>query len=78
MKGAIVLQKKLHELLDSCFASGTQTILEPIASELRDTQSTLPISSTDQYTKTLGLEWNSARDQFRFTVSELPPIETMT
>ena len=58
--------------------SNNPSVLESIAPELRDAQSTLPISSTEQYTKTVGLEWNSAYDQFRLTVSELLPIETMT
>ena len=30
------------------------------------------------YTKTLGLEWNTATDTFRVTVSRLLPSETVT
>ena len=58
--------------------SNNPSILESIAPKLRDAQSTLPLSNTDQYTKTLGLEWNSAHDKFCLTVSELLLIETIT
>ena len=83
-EGAITLQRELHELLARGgfllrkWNSNSPSVLESISPELRDVQSTLSISNPDQYTKTLGLEWNSACDQFRVTVSELPPIETMT
>ena len=30
------------------------------------------------YTKTLGLEWNTATDTFHVTLSKLPPLETVT
>ena len=32
----------------------------------------------DQYTKTLGIEWNASQDHFRLTVAELPPITNIT
>ena len=32
----------------------------------------------DQYTKTLGIEWNARQDHFRLTVAELPPITNIT
>ena len=83
-EGAITLHRELHELLARGgfllrkWNTNSPSVLESISPELRDVQSMLSISNPDQYTKTLGLEWNSACDQFRVTVSELPPIETTT
>ena len=83
-EGAIALQKKLHELLAKGrfllrkWNSNNPSVVESIVPELKDAQSTLPISDPDQLTKTLGLRWNSACDQFRLTISELLPIETRT
>ena len=64
--------------MDSYFASGIPAVVASVAPELRDAQSTLSISDPDQYTKTLGLQWNSMSDQFRRTVSELPPTEGLS
>ena len=81
---AVALQKELQELLGRGgfllrkWNSSEPAVMASIASELKDAQSTLPISSPDNYTKTLGLEWNSTSDQFRLTVSELPPTEGLT
>ena len=80
---AVALQE-LQELLGRggfllCkWNSSEPAVMASIASELKDAQSTLAISSPDNYTKTLGLEWNSTSDQFRLTVSELPPTEGLT
>ena len=48
--------------------SSEPAVMASIAPELKDAQSTLPISSLDNYTKILRLEWNSTSDQFQLTV----------
>ena len=42
-----------------------QAVLQDIPSDLRDSQSTLSVPFTEEYTKTLGVEWNSNLDHFR-------------
>ena len=37
---------------------------------------TMPTS--DEYTKTLGIEWNPSNDHFRLTVANPPPLENVT
>jgi hypothetical protein len=32
----------------------------------------------DEYTKTLGLEWNASIHHFRLSVAELPPLQDVT
>ena len=53
-------------------------MLESIPPDLRDSQATVILSDSDQYTKTLGIEWNASSDHFRVNVTELPPVECMT
>ena len=36
------------------------------------------LPAPDQYTKTLGIEWNSNSDHFHLTVSTLPPLKDIT
>ena len=54
------------------------SVLKDVPSELRDSQATVVLSDSDQYTKTLGIEWNASNDHFRVNVTELPPVECMT
>ena len=62
VEGAIALQKGLQELLARGgfllrkWNSSEPSVMAAVAPELRDAQSTLPISNPDQFTKTLGLE----------------------
>ena len=53
-------------------------VLESIPIDLRDSQATVILSHSDQYTKTLGIEWNALYDHFWVNVTELPPTEHMT
>ena len=46
--------------------------------ELRDSQVTSPLPTMAEYSKTLGMEWNSVLDHFRLTVSKLPSLENVT
>lgn len=53
-------------------------MLQSIPSKLRDSQATVFLSDSDQYTKTLGIEWNVSSDHFCVNVAELPPVKYMT
>ena len=71
------LQGEMHSLfqrggftLCKCSCSDP-SVLESISTDLRK-------SDSSQYTKTLGVEWNSSTDHFHVKVTELPPIECMT
>lgn len=82
--GAITLWRELQELfargqfLLHKWNSSSQEVLDCISPELRDQQVVNALPCTEEYSKTLGLEWNSHLDLFRFTVSELPPLENIT
>ena len=69
LKGGFLLRK---------WSSSDPFVLESIPTDLRDSQATVILSDPDQYTKTLGIEWNASNDHFRVSVTELPPIECMT
>ena len=53
-------------------------VLDDIAPDLRESQVSDPLAFSEKYSKTLGLEWNSQLDVFRITVSDLPPIGSLT
>ena len=56
--------------------SSEPSVLRHINPELQDVQSTLLISSPDEYTKTLGIVWNITHNQFVsqwLTVRQLRP-----
>ena len=81
---AIELQRQLQDLFSRGgfllrkWNSSEPATLQCIPSELRELQSTHSIPSPDEYTKTLGLEWNASMDHFRLTVAELPPLKDVT
>ena len=58
--------------------SNESTILQHISPDLLDSNSSHVISDPEEYTKTLGLEWNASMDRFRLTVADLPPLENVT
>ena len=66
------LQRQLQELFNEAeftlqkWKSSNPAILEAIPPELRDTQTSVTISDSDEvYTKTLGIRWHSVLDHFR-------------
>ena len=52
--------------------------MEHIPLELRDSQPFQILPSDDDYTKTLGIEWNANKDHFRLTIAEPPPRKNLT
>ena len=53
------------------------TILHHISLDL-DSNSSHVISDPEEYTKTLGLEWNASMDRFRPTITDLHTLENVT
>ena len=81
---AIELQRQLQDLLSRGgfllrkWNSNHHAVLQHLPSELKDIHSTHALPSPDKYTKTLGIEWNTTTDQFRLSISELPPLDCVT
>ena len=83
---ALQLQKQLQELFSRGgfllrkWNSSETIILQYITPELRDSQSLHAIPDPDEYTKTLGIQWNSGLDHFRLTVSvaEIPKADNLS
>ena len=81
---AMELQKQLQNMflrgdfLLRKWNSSNPAVLQHLPAELKATQSSHPLPDPDEYTKTLGIEWNSVMDHFRLTIAELPSIENLT
>ena len=59
--------------------SSNPAVLQAISPELRDTQTSLTISESDEiYSKTLGIAWHSVLDHFKLSVTDQPPPENIT
>ncbi len=81
---AVTLQRELQELfgrggfLLRKWNCSNPTVLEHVADDLKDPQSLCSIPDPSEYTKTLGIEWNTIMDHFRLTISKLPPLGHIT
>ena len=84
LEEAIELQNQLQELfmkggfLLRKWNSSNPAMIEHLPSELKGTPSAHSIPDYGEYTKTLGIQWNSVIDHFRLTVVDLPPLEVIT
>ncbi len=84
IEGAISLQRQLQQLFENGgfllrrWNSSEPEVLQCIEPSLRDSIEILNISGTEEYTKTLGLEWNTTHDPFRLTISKLPSPDILT
>ena len=81
----IELQQQLQDLFSEAdfllrkWNSSNAGILRAIPPSLRDTQTSLTISDSEEaYTKTLGIEWHSVLDHFRLSVVERSLPESLT
>ena len=78
---AVKLQRQLHDLFSRGgfllhkWNSSEPSILQHIPSELKETHSVQALPSSDEYTKTLGVEWNA---RLSLTIADLPPLENVT
>ena len=78
----------LHQQLIALFSKGgfllrkwnscEPQVIEHIDPELLDVQSTHQIPTSNDYTKTLGIEWNANMDHFRLAVASLNTADNMT
>ena len=81
---AMMLQQQLNGLFSRGgfllrkWSSNDPSVLQNIPEELRDSCNVQTISESNEYTKTLGLEWNVSTDQFRLTITDLPPTDDVT
>ncbi len=84
IEGAIFLYRQLLSLFDkgnfllSKWNSSDSYVLDAIDPSLRDAHEVLSISEGNEYTKTLGLEWNTTMDHFRLAVTNLSSPEGIT
>ena len=79
---------KLHEELQEMFGraglllrkwnSNDPQVLHHIPSELRDSHLVHQIPDSNEYTKTLGVEWNTRLDHFRLAVTQPPSSDVAT
>ena len=75
---AVKLQRELQEafslggFLLQKWNSSEPDVLRHLSDDLKATQSSCTIPDPDQYTKTLGIEWNSKADHFRLTIADPP------
>ena len=84
VQGALSLH---HQLLDLfrcgefllCKWNSSETsVLKSINPELRNSVEVFTITGSEEYAKTLGLEWNTTADHFRLTISNLPSPAIIT
>ena len=84
IQDAIELRKQLQELFTKGgfllrkWNSSEPAVLDHIPAGLKELNLTQQLPDPDQYTKTLGIEWNARQDHFCLTVAELPPIANIT
>ena len=58
--------------------SSDATVLQSINPNLGDSLEVLTISESGEYTKALGLKWNTTIDHFHFTIPDSPLPDTIT
>ena len=68
-KGGFLLRK---------WNSSEAEVLSHIPSDLKDAPAIQSLPAPVEYTKTLGIEWNSSTDHFRLTIANLPPLNNIT
>ena len=80
----IHLQRQLQELFERGgftlrkWNSNNSEILDHLPTDLKEKQPIQTIAEEDQYTKTLGIKWNSVSDTFRITVAEINHNDIIT
>ena len=73
------LHHELQELLHlRKWNSNEQCVLQQIPPELQDSQPVHQIPDSCEYTKTLGVEWNTKHDYFRLAVAQLNSSDAAT
>ena len=81
---AIELQRQLQTLFSKGvfllrkWNSSEPSVVQNLPTDLKETKSTQTMPSTEEYTKTLGIQWNAMKDHFKLAVTDTPPLESMT
>ena len=81
---AVVLQKELQALFDlggftlRKWNSSNPTALQHVPADLKESHSLCALPESSEYTKTLGIEWNTVMDHFRLTIAKLPHLDNVT
>ena len=81
---AIDLHTQLHNLFSKGgfllrkWNSSDSEVIKQIPLDLREVQPVQSLPAQDQYSKTLGVEWNSKGDHFRLTVANFDPTQSIT
>ena len=83
-KSALLLQQQLTELFSRGgfvlrkWNSNDCSVMEKVLEELRDSREVHTFSEATKCSKTLGIEWNVATDQFHLCISKPPSVSKMT
>ena len=81
---AIQLQQQLQELFSKGgfllrkWNSSDPQAIQHLPAELKHTKPTQEMPTADEYTKTLGIQWNALKDCFKLSVPSPTPLETLT
>ena len=84
VREAIQLRQEIQELFDQGgfslrkWKASDQSVLDHIPLQLRDSQTKQEFTYDSEFTKVLGVEWNSTVDSFRPVITSLPVRETLT
>ena len=80
-ESALLLQQQLFShggFVLRNWNSNDPSVPKKIPEDLRDTREVHTFSDANQYSKTLGIEWNVDTDQFRLNISKAPSVNRMT
>ncbi len=81
---AVELQCQLQDLFSKGgfhlrkWNSSEQQAIQHLPAELKDTKPTQELPTSDEYTKTLGIQWNALKDCFKLSTPSPTPLETLT
>ncbi|XP_064405765.1 uncharacterized protein LOC135350852 [Halichondria panicea] len=81
---AIELQRQLQDLFSAGgfllrkWNSSDLRAIQHLPANLKDPKSIQEMPSTEEYTKTLGIQWNAPKDCFKLSVPSPTPLETLT
>ena len=81
---AVELQKELQPMFDRGgftlrkWNSSNPATLRYVPADLRESHSLCALLESTEYTKTLGIKWNTVMDHFRLTIAKLPPLDNVT
>ena len=81
---AMELQKELQTMFDRGgftlrkWNSSNPAVLQHVPADLKESHSLCALPESTDYSKMLGIEWNTVMDHFRLTIAKLPPLDNVT